>query len=250
MYVEFARCYDALMDDVDYAAWAEHYLALMRAQGLTPRTVVECACGTGSLTVRLARAGLSVTGVDQSPDMLREAADKARAQGLSIPFVRQDMRTLALHKPVDAVLATCDGVNYLCTPEAVRAFFAAAFAALRPGGGIFFDVSTPEKLSGVLGDAFYGEAREQVAYLWQNRYHPDTAVVEMDLTGFVREPDGRYRRFDELHRQRAHTGNELLAWLAQAGFVQGACYGERRLTAPAPGDQRWHVSARRPEAAR
>ena len=38
-------------------------------------------------------------------------------EGMNIPFVQQDMRSLNLHKPVDAVLATCDGVNYLMTDE-------------------------------------------------------------------------------------------------------------------------------------
>ena len=249
MYGEFARCYDALMDDVDYDGWAAHYLALMRARGVSPRAVAECACGTGSLTVRLAQAGVSVIGVDSSPDMLRVAADKARARGVHIPFVCQDMRALTLHKPVDAVLATCDGVNYLCAPEAARGFFAAAFAALRPGGGIFFDVSSYGKLTQVLGDAFYGETRAQAAYLWQNHFNPATAVVDMDLTGFVREADGRYRRFDEIHRQRAHTEAELSAWLTDAGFADVAVYGERGFAPPTPDDQRWHVSALKPRPA-
>ncbi len=245
MYTEFAQVYDALMDDVDYRAWAAHYLALLRAQGSEPRRLVECACGTGSLTVEFAAQGIAVTGVDLSTDMLRVAGDKARRRGVSVPFVQQDMRALALHRPVDAVLATCDGVNYLDTPQAVGAFFAAAYAALRPGGALAFDVSTPYKLEHVLGENLYGESRSDVSYLWQNRYDPSYSRIEMELTCFVREPDGRYRRFDELHRQRAHSREELERGLAEAGFTDIRAYGERTFESPAPHDHRWHFVATR-----
>lgn len=246
MYGEFAQVYDALMDDVDYPAWAAYYLALMRNLGVVPASMVECACGTGSLSVLFAGQGLRVIGVDASADMLRVAAGKARRQGLAIPFVQQDMQALALHHPVDAVLATCDGVNYLCAPQAVRAFFTAAYAAIKPGGGLFFDVSTPYKLSTVLGDAFFGENRSKISYLWQNRFDASSGILEMELTGFVREADGRYRRFDELHRQRGHTREEIESWLRQAGFAAISIYGDRTLEAPAQDAQRWHVAALKP----
>jgi len=244
MYQEFAQVYDALMNDVDYPAWAAHYLALMRRHGVVPGALAECACGTGSFTVELAARGIAVTGVDSSADMLRVAADKARTRGMTIPFVQQDMRALALHRPVDAVLATCDGVNYLCgTTQGVGAFFAAAYAAIKPGGGLFFDVSTPHKLAHVLGDAFFGGNDAGVSYLWQNRYDPARALLEMELTGFVREADGRYRRFDETHVQHAHSARELERWLAGAGFPRVHMYGERTFEPPRPSDQRWHVAA-------
>lgn len=243
MYEAFAQVYDALMDDVDYPAWAAHYLALMGANGVWPVTMAECACGTGSLTVEFAARGVAVTGLDRSADMLRVAAEKARARGLSIPFVRQDMRALLLHRPVDAVLVACDGVNYLCTPGGLGAFFAAAYAALKPGGGLFFDVSTPHKLSCVLGGAFFGGNRADASYLWQNRYDPAKALLEMELTGFVREADGRYRRFDEIHVQRAHAAQELERGLLEAGFDRVHVYGEHTLKPPTPKDQRWHVAA-------
>ncbi|MCL2810567.1 MAG: class I SAM-dependent methyltransferase [Clostridia bacterium] len=243
MYQEFAQVYDALMDDVDYPAWAAHYLALCKAHGVEAAALAECACGTGSLTVEFAAGGIAVTGLDRSADMLRVATAKARVRGLVIPFVRQDMRALALHRPVDAVLATCDGVNYLLTPQAAGAFFAAAYAALKPGGGLFFDVSTPHKLARILGDAFFGGNRDQVSYLWQNRYDAAKALLEMELTGFVREANGLYRRFDEVHVQRAHTVEELERWLGEAGFDSVRVYGEFTMEPAQLSDQRWHVAA-------
>ena len=51
MYNRFAEVYDRLMDDFDYPAWAEYYLGLLKKAGCTPKTMCECGCGTGSMTL-------------------------------------------------------------------------------------------------------------------------------------------------------------------------------------------------------
>ena len=249
MYEDFAGVYDALMDDYDYDAWAAHYLTLMRGeQGELPARAVECACGTGSLTVRLAREGVAMVGVDLSRSMLRHAEEKARAWGVQPAFVCQDMRRLALPRRVGAVLATCDGVNYLTGEGDVRAFFRAAYAALLPGGRLCFDCSSRHKLETVMGDSFFGEERDGIATLWQNRLNRDTHVLTMDVTFFVREEDGRYRRFREEHRQRAHDVSELLLWLRETGFESPQAFGDMRQDVPRGDDLRIHYVAKKPAA--
>ena len=247
MYEDFAGVYDALMDDYDYDAWAKHYLDLMRdEEGDLPARAVECACGTGSLTVRLEQAGVQMVGVDLSRNMLRHAEEKARKWGVEAAFVCQDMKKLDLPRRVGAILATCDGVNYLTRPEDVQAFFKAAYAQLRPGGKLCFDCSSRHKLEDIMGNAFFGEERDGVATLWQNRLSPDTHVLTMDVTFFVREEDGRYRRFREEHRQRAHSEAEILQWLNAAGFTEATAFGEMRSDAPKADDMRIHYAAKKP----
>lgn len=224
MYCEFAALYDRLMADVDYAAWAAdlhaHITARLpeRAERGQPIRLVDCACGTGNVTIPLARMGYAVTGMDRSPDMLGVASEKAMAMGLRIPFVENDMRAFALHRPADVVTACCDGVNYLDGPADVQAFFAAANRALRPGGLLLFDVSSAYKLAHVLGANTFGEAGDACTYLWRNAFDPESRLLQMDLTFFVRA-GGLYRRFDETHVQRAHSVEELDAWLTEAGFA-------------------------------
>ena len=95
-YGSFAGIYDALMDDVDYDGWARYYLDLIARAGVAPRTLCDCACGTGSMAVRFADRDLRVTGVDISEDMLQIAREKARSHGVQVMFVHQDMCRLAL----------------------------------------------------------------------------------------------------------------------------------------------------------
>jgi len=216
MYAEFASVYDQLMDDVDYEAWATSCLQRIAACGVEPKSVCDCGCGTGGIALQLALRGLTVTGVDISEAMLRRAADKARAAGVDVRLVRQDMCELALPRPVDAIVCACDGVNYLLDPGRVAGFFGAAKAALRKGGALTFDVSSREKLRRMAREKLYFEDREGITYLWTNRMAD--RILTMELSFFVRAADGRYDRFDEVQRQRAHGVEELRAWLEAAGF--------------------------------
>ena len=248
MYDGFAGVYDTLMDDYDYDAWSEYYLSLLRdGLGRLPARLVECACGTGSLTVRFARAGIKTIGVDRSASMLRRAEEKARHWGVGAAFVRQDMKKLKLPRRVDAVLSTCDGVNYLTAPQDVQAFFKVAYDQLLPGGMLCFDCSSQHKLEEVMGDAFFGEERDGISVLWKNALNRQTHVLTMDVTFFVREEDGRYRRFREEHRQRAHSQQEIIQWLGEAGFSSIHAYGEMRKDAPYKQEIRIHYTAPKPQ---
>ena len=246
MYQAFAELYDELMSDVDYESWADYYTRLLSVYGIREGKICECACGTGSLTLPLYRRGFQMTGVDVSQEMLWQAAQKSRSKGIAIPYVRQDMRALNLHRPMDAVLATCDGVNYLLTDEDLLSFFRAAARAVRPGGALIFDVSTPYKIRNVLcSGGLLGEDRENITYLWQNFWHEKRKTVEMDLSFFVREEDGRYRRIDERQHQRAWEQQELKETLWHAGFKAVSLYGDFTMNAAAEQNQRWHIAATR-----
>ena len=244
MYEDFAAVYDALMDDFDYPAWANHYLRLLAAAGCAPKTAFECGCGTGSISIPLARAGLKLVASDLSEDMLRLAQEKARRSGVMIPFVQMDMRGMSTPRPVDAVLACCDAVNYLTSEADAVAFFRAAHRSLKSGGALAFDVSSAAKLT-AMKDAFYGEERDRIAYLWQNSLDEATRVITMDLTFFVETDAGLYRRFQETHVQRAHTREELVAWLGEAGFTDIRVYGDRTMNPPGPDEQRIHLTAKK-----
>lgn len=244
MYTAFASVYDRLMAQVDYESWADHYIKLMRLCGVPEHgKCCECACGTGSITIRLAKAGYRMTGVDLSGEMLERAMIRARENGQTIPFVCRNMTDLALPGRVHAVLATCDGVNYLTRDGEMAAFFRAANAALRPGGALIFDISTPEKLRNVLGNGTLCCDEEDCAYIWRNHFNEIKKLVSMELSIFARRADGTYDRIEEKQTQRAFDKAEITAALKAAGFGAIRYFGRMRMTAPRMNDDRWHVCA-------
>lgn len=213
MYEGFAKLYDAFMRDVDYDAWAE-YIESFLAPG---SSLAECACGTGELTLRLCRAGYKLTGFDISREMLEIASEKLRMAGFNVPLVCMDIRKLCLHKPVDAVICACDGVNYLTSRKDAFEFFHAAYQALKPGGILLFDISSRYKLSSVLDCNTFAEDDGERAYIWKNCYDAQTKLIEMNLSFYSKKGE-MYTRFCETHIQRAHSVTEMLNALAEAGF--------------------------------
>lgn len=246
MYGDFARVYDRLMRDVDYPGWADYYAQLLDL-ACVPRggAVAECACGTGGLTLPLS-AMYRMTGVDISQEMLSVAADKLRAAGRQVPLIRQDMQRLQLHRAQDAVLCTCDGVNYLTGDRALPHFLAAAHATLRPGGALAFDVSSLYKLRHTLGGNTLTSTEGDVHYIWHNDWAEREKRLRMQLHLYARGPGGCWSYIEEQQAQRGYDEQQLTDALAAAGFDLIGIFGDRHMQPPGPQEPRWHVLARKP----
>lgn len=241
-YGKLAALYDGFMSDVDRGGWAD-YLMRFIPKGAD---VLECACGTGEMSIRLASRGLNVTAADISDEMLMVAARKQREAGVPasrLRFVNMDMRTASCHKKVDCVVSCCDGVNYLTSRADAMSFFTAANSALKPGGLLLFDVSSRYKLSRVLGNNCFTDNGEERAYLWQNTYDEKTKLIRMELSFFVKK-GALYERSDETHIQRAHSVRELTSWLRETGF-EPAAYSFMTGKAPKEEDERIQFAARK-----
>lgn len=220
-YRRLADVYDHLMTDAPYDQWMSFAAeAWLRYDG-QPRTVAELGCGTGALTRFFLERKMEVWGVDLSADMLDVAREKVQQSHphATVHWLHQDIRQLALPKKMDSIVSFCDTLNYIPDAEGIRQVFAGVYEALQPGGTFLFDVHTPYKIAEVFGDESFSYQDEQVAYIWQSAYDEETETVEHDLTLFVTEnEDGLYRRFHELHRQRAYALEDLQAWLREARF--------------------------------
>src|SRR5919198_851041 len=101
----YAAAYDAMYADKDYEAECDLVEEAFQRFGSEPvRSILDLGCGTGNHSIRLARRGYDVSGVDLSPDMLAIAAEKSAAAGTSIAFSRGDVRRVDLGRTFDAVL--------------------------------------------------------------------------------------------------------------------------------------------------
>ena len=116
-YETLAGAYDGLTTDVDYAAVLQFFETVLQRAGHSPKTVLDLACGTGSMSVLLAERGYRVTGADISEEMLTAAAQKAAAMAENPPFfICQPMQRLTLPEPVEAIVCLLDSLNYLTEP--------------------------------------------------------------------------------------------------------------------------------------
>ena len=236
-YESLAFSYDALTYDVPYPEIAAFFERVLKRSGVEAQTVLDLACGTGSLSLLLAQKGYSVLGVDCSEEMLTVASEKSMELALPEPpfWICQKMQRLRLPYPVDAAVCSLDSVNYVTKPSDLQEAFRRVFAALKPHGLFLFDINTPYKLRGLDGQVFLDET-EDAYCVWRTEFSRKICSYWVDL--FRREKDGRYRRSTELHRQRYYAPDELTQWLREAGFGNIRVYGDCRLRRPTEGEQR------------
>lgn len=242
-YHALASSYDRLTNDVDYVAVVDFYFQILEREGLHPRTALDLACGTGSVSVLLARKGISVTAVDMSEEMLCEASQKAMVHDLPIRFVCQPLQNLRVPRAVDLAVCALDSLDYITDPEDCREAIRCVYKALNPGGCFIFDVNTPEKLRAMDGQVFLDED-DDVYCVWRGEFNPETNICSYGMDLFQRAGDVWHRSFEE-HCEYAYSQQQLTAYLKDAGFTCVEVFADRRFEQPSEGEQRIYLKARK-----
>ncbi|MBQ9757076.1 MAG: class I SAM-dependent methyltransferase [Clostridia bacterium] len=208
MYNDFAEVYDRLQD-ADYETFCDYYEEIFKKLGKNPELVLDAACGTGNITIPMARRGYDMIGLDLSCEMLNIAKEKAQRAGLDILFLNQDMCEMELYGTVDAILCALDGVNYITDKNDLKKFFSLVHNYLNPGGVFIFDINSVHKLQNILGGNTFVNEEDGIFYVWQSEFSEETNICDFDLSFFVENKDGSYTRFDEFQQERAYTIKEI-----------------------------------------
>ena len=238
-YEALAVSYDRLTNDVDYEATVDFYYEILKQEGLKPRTAVDLACGTGSVTAILARRGLQVIGVDMSEEMLTVASQKTGDAW----FICQKLQELRLPKAVDLAVCALDSLDYITNPADCREAIRRTYKYLNPGGIFIFDVNTPEKLR-AMDDQVFLDEDDDVYCVWRGEFDEETNICSYGMDLFQRKGDLWERSFEE-HREYAYSADQLVGYLKDAGFTHIRVYADRRLEAPTEGEQRIYIKARK-----
>lgn len=217
MYQEFAKIYDEFMQTIPYTTWADYVEQIWKQHQLKPHLVLDLACGTGSLTLELARRGYDMIGADMSPDMLEIAKEKAEEEKQSILYLMQDMREFELYGTVDSIVCTCDSLNYILEEEELLQVFRLAENYLDPGGLFVFDMNTLFKFKELLGDQVFADTTEDAAFIWQNYFYEEEQINEYQVTFFYQNPgEDSYQRQEEKHYQRAYSVDQICQLLEKS----------------------------------
>ena len=242
-YKALASSYDRLTNDVDYDSVVNFYNQILHKEGLSPRTAVDLACGTGSVAILLARQGLRVTAVDMSEDMLTMAMEKAMELSDPPMFVCQSLQELRLPRGVDLAVCALDSLDYITEPEDCAKAIRRVYKALNPGGVFIFDVNTPEKLRAMDGQVFIDED-DDVYCVWRGEFDEETNICSYGMDLFQREGETWVRSFEE-HREYAYSQAQLTEFLKAAGFTHIEVYADRLFVSPRAGEQRIYFKARK-----
>lgn len=231
-YNTFAEFYDGLTENVEYKDRAKYIEKLINSFDREAGTILDLACGTGSLTLELYRRGFDIFGIDSSVDMLSVAQQKCAEKGAQILFVCQKMQKLELAGEIDTCICTLDSINHLTNPEDVKETFKRVAKYLAEDGLFIFDVNTIYKHYEVLKNNYFVFDTDEVFCSWQNELDEETNTVNITLDFFIPDENGLYLRETEQFSERAYSDMDLIKWLNEAGLTIKAVYGDMTFDDP------------------
>jgi SAM-dependent methyltransferase len=205
----FARVYNLLWAGFAREVAPRLYDLYARSPG---QPVLDLCCGTGQLAAYFLERGCHVVGLDLSEPMLdyARANNQAYIDAGQARFVQGDAAAFTLDERFGLCASTYDALNHLPDADALRRCFACVRAVIAPGGLFVFDLNTR---SGIHRWNNLFTMDTDTAFLVQRGIYDGGEKAYMGITGFVREDDGRYTRFDEFAFNTVfdlHTVRDLL----------------------------------------
>lgn len=215
-YGNFAHIYDGFGSEDFCLTLTSHILERLEKYGVPSNVeILDVACGTGVVTVELAKKGYEMTGLDLSQDMLSHASDRARRHGVKIKLLRDDMRTFSLPQKFPCIISTHDVLDHLFEDHELDQAFQRIAATLLPDGIFIFDMNVWEGIRHLNGRTVFVETSERSgAY----QLIAEDETLETVITGFLRVEDNLYERFSETLFQRCYSNEEIEKRLSDVGL--------------------------------
>ncbi len=184
--------------------------------------ILELCCGTGRLTLPIAKEGYSICGVDYTLSMLEQAKAKATEAGLEIDFIEADIRMLDLQQKFDLIFIPFNSINHLYRNEDFFRALGCVKKHLKEGGLFLLDCFNPniqyiveaEKEQAVIAEYTTGDGRE-VLIKQKMRYENATQINRIEWCYVI---NGAFHSIQNLD-MRLFFPQELDSYLEQAGFT-------------------------------
>lgn len=183
--------------------------------------ILELCCGTGRLTIPIAKEGFNICGVDFTPSMLDQAKLKASEEGLEIEFIQADIRTLNLPEKYDLICIPFNSIHHLYTNDDVFKVLHVIKKHLNDGGSFLFDCFNPniklivesEKEIKQIAEYTTNDGREIVIKQIM-RYENKTQVNRIEWHYYI---NGKFDSVQNLD-MRLFFPQELDSYLVSNGF--------------------------------
>lgn len=226
-YTDFARFYDRFTSNVDYAARARYFDALIQKYNSGAALLLDLACGTGSLSFELEKFGYDIAAVDNSYEMLSVAAQKRGELESGVLFLCQEMSELDLYGTIDAAVCALDSVNHITDKEELLRVLKKVSLFSNKGAVFAFDVNTVYKHQKVLANNSFVFENGDTLCAWRNSLQDDGITVDIALDFFDKDAEtGLYERYCSDFSERAYEIDELKEMLSEVGFEVKAVFDE------------------------
>lgn len=223
-YQTFAYLYDELTQNVEYEKRCDYILSFFEKNGIKSGTVLDLACGTGSMSIPFMKKGYNIIGLDYSEEMLEIASNRLSEAGNNFSLLKAKMQEFELSEKIGACICCLDSINHLNNIDDVQATFKNVYDSLNNNGLFVFDVNTVYKHNEILADNTFVFDEDDYYLVWDNEAVDDRTVrILLDMFLFNGE---NYDRSSEEFEETAYSVEELSTWLKNSGFVDIKIYDE------------------------
>jgi SAM-dependent methyltransferase len=191
-------------------------LQTIKIHNIPTSSLLDLACGTGTLAVMMARRGWKVFGIDASEGMLREGRTKTKGTRYPVTFSRQSMERFHLSERVQLAVCMFDAINHLSSSKAVLSCFESVYAALAPGGYFIFDVNSELCYRTIWRQTEVIHEKDFTMIL-ENSFDVPSRIGKSRVTLFLPR-GGLFEKKTETVRERYYPGDEIASLLVKAGF--------------------------------
>ncbi len=239
VYENFAQVYDTFMENIPYNDWLEYIEKIWDKFNLKPKLIADLGCGTGNITIPLAKKGYELIGIDASYQMLAKAREKSAKENVNILYLEQDMREFELYGTVDCIVSMCDSINYILEEDELLQVFKWVNNYLEPKGLFIFDINTIYKFENILGYNSFSQTTENSAYTLENYFDNEEMINEFYTNFFIEDEEtGLYHRFEEIHYEKAYTIEKIKELIEKSGLTLLGVYDELTFNEPKEDSQR------------
>lgn len=193
-------------------AFGGQLLAWLRQNGITVKTSMDLACGTGILCEILHENGVEASGMDVSQGMIEIAGKK----NPNIHYDVADMITYRPDRQFDLVTCTGDALNHIIELKNVERIFQNVYGYLNRGGYFIFDILNENEVS--TSEPFEMDFSETVK-VWFQMTRPQEKMVNLQIR--VYENGGL--QFEENITETIHDPAAVCALLRKCGFEVVKC---------------------------
>jgi len=183
--------------------------------------ILELCCGTGRLTIPIAKDNYDITGVDFTTTMLEQAKINATKAGLDITFIEADIRTLNLEEKFDLIFISFNSIHHLYKNEDLFNALSSVKNHLKAEGLFLLDCFNPN-----IQYTVESEKKEQdiakyttkdgraISIKQKMRYESKTQINRIEWYYFI---NGKFNSIQNLD-MRLFFPQELDSYLKSNGF--------------------------------
>lgn len=229
LYSKLADIYDAVMEDVNYELWADFIDALILEHHPDPETILELACGTGSISLYLDELECyDITGTDKSPQMIEKARKKNQSMRCNVDFQVMDFLDIQMEQTFDVAFCVFDSINYLHSPKDILQFLKETQKILNPDGLLIFDFTTPKNsiqaIQYLNNEEGYTDNNHR--YFRWSSYDASEQIHknEFKIEKLAEDQETVLKQFRETHQQKIYTLQQMLDIIDETAYNIRAKY--------------------------